>query len=138
MEANVSWKDGMRFIGAADSEFEVPMDATVKHGGQGKGASPMELFAIGLAGCSGMDVVSILRKKKQEFKEFDMKVSVNRAADHPKVFKDVLIEYIVKGKNLDPKAVERSVELSVERYCSGIAMLSKTAEINTKVTVLEV
>jgi putative redox protein len=137
MEAKVTWQEGMHFLGSADSGYQISMDASPNHGGEGDGASPMELFAIGMAGCTGMDVVSILRKKKQDFSKFEMKVSVNRSSEHPKVFEGILIEYIVNGHTLDPKAVERSVELSVERYCSGIAMLSKSAEIKTKVTILE-
>ena len=113
------------------------LEAGESQGGSGNAARPMELFAIGVAGCTAMDVISILRKKQQDVTNFEVKVHVDRAEQHPKVFTNILIEYVVTGKNLDRKAVERSVELSETKYCPGIAMLSKAASIQSKITLIQ-
>jgi putative redox protein len=137
MDAKVTLQSGMKFLGVADSGNEIPLDAGEHQGGAGEGSSPMELLAIGVAGCTAMDVISILRKKKQDVSGFEVKVHVDRSEQHPKVFTKMLIEYVVTGKNLEAKAVERSVELSETKYCSGIAMLSKAAPIQSKITLIE-
>ena len=137
MDAKVTLQNGMNFLGVPDSDYEVQLDASESQGGAGKGARPMELLAMGVAGCTAMDVISILRKKKQEVTHFEVKVHVDRSEQHPKVFTNMQLEYVVTGKNLDQKAVERSVELSETKYCSGIAMLSKAVPIHSKITVIQ-
>ena len=137
MDAKVTWKKGLSFNGVAGSGFEIPLGTSVEHGGAGDGASPMELLLIGLGGCTGMDVISILEKKRQEVTHFEIKLHGIRAEEHPKVYKEITLEYIVTGHNVDPEAVKRAVELSETKYCSASAMLNKTAEIKTKITVLE-
>ncbi len=137
MDAKVTWFKGLSFTGSADSGYELPLGGKKAAGGEEDGFLPMELFAIGLAGCTGMDVISILQKMRQDVTSFDVKVHAERVNEHPKVFSDILIEYIFKGNNLDPKAVEKAVSLSEERYCPGQAMLEKTANISHKITILE-
>jgi putative redox protein len=137
MEAKVSWKGRMSFTGSADSGFEVPLGTVPAVGGDEDGFKPMELFLIGLAGCTGMDVISILRKKRQEVTFFEVKVQSERTDAHPRVFTRILVEYILAGPNLDMSAVERAVDLSTTRYCPGQAMLSKTAQIDSKITILD-
>ena len=137
MDAKVTWKKGLSFNGVAGSGFEIPLGTSVEHGGAGDGASPMELLLIGLGGCTGMDVISILEKKRQEVTHFEIKLHGIRAEEHPKVYKEITLEYIVTGHNVDPEAVKRAVELSETKYCSASAMLNKTAEIKTKITVHE-
>ena len=137
MDAKVTLQSGMKFLGVADSGNEIPLDTGELQGGSGEGSRPMELLAIGVAGCTAMDVISILRKKKQDVTGFEVKVHVERSEQHPKVFTNMLLEYVVTGRNLDPKAVERSVELSETKYCPGIAMLSKVAPIQSKITLIE-
>lgn len=137
MKSKVVWKGGMAFTGSSESGFSVPLDAKEEFGGQGLGFQPLQLFAIGLAGCTALDVISILQKKRQEVAEFEVSVSTERAEEHPKVFTNILIEYRVTGKNIDQQAVERAVELSETRYCSAQAMLAKTAEINHKIIIEE-
>ena len=96
------------------------------------------LIAIGAAGCSSMDVISILRKKKVPFTAFECKVHVESVRDqHPHVFELMEFEYILTGQGINPADVQRAVQLSEEKYCQGIAMLSKTAEIRSKVTIIE-
>ena len=138
MEAKVTWKGDMTFIGRADTGFSVQLDSAEAAGGHNDGFRPTELIAIGLVGCTGMDVISILRKKRQEVTAFEVKAHIIRADEHPKVFTNIEIEYIVAGKNIDPAAVDRAVQLSEERYCPSIAMLRKAAEITNRITIHQV
>ena len=137
MNVKAVWKGGMAFTGVNDEGYLVSMDASVKVGGQDLGFRPLQLLAIGLAGCTGMDVISILQKKRQDVTGFEVNAEVERAAEHPKVFTKIILTYTVKGKNLDPQAVERAVELSETKYCGAQAMLSKTAEIIHKIVLEE-
>ena len=135
MESKVVWKGGMAFTGSANSGYLIPLDAKKAVGGQDMGFQPLQLFAIGLVGCTGMDVISILKKKRQEVTEFEVSAQIENAQEHPKVFTKILLEYKVTGKNLDQDAVERAVELSETRYCPAQAMLDKTAEISHKIII---
>lgn len=137
MESKVVWKGGMAFTGSSDSGYLIPLDARKKAGGQEMGFQPLQLFAIGLVGCTGMDVISILTKKRQEVTEFEVSAHIERAEEHPKVFTKIVIEYKVTGKDLDQQAVERAVELSETRYCPAQAMLEKAAEISHKIIIQE-
>jgi len=138
MGASVVWKGGMSFDGSADSGFTLPLGTSPEVGGSNDGFRPMELLLVGLAGCTAMDVISILKKKRQQVTGFEVKVHGDRADSHPRVYTDITIEYIVSGQNIDPAAVERSVELSETRYCSAQAMLGKVARISHKITIQEV
>ena len=137
MNAKAIWKGGMAFTGVNDEGYLLPMDASAKVGGQDLGFRPLQLLAIGLAGCTGMDVISILQKKRQEVTGFNVTAEVERANEHPKVFSRIILTYTVKGKNLDSQAVERAVELSETKYCGAQAMLGKTAEITHKIVLEE-
>ena len=137
MNAKAVWNGDMGFTGANQEGFLVPMDADKRVGGHDMGFRPLELLAIGLAGCTGMDVISILKKKRQEVTQFEVNAEVERATEHPKVFTKILLEYKFSGKNLDPQAVERAVELSETKYCGAQAMLRETAEITHKITITQ-
>ena len=137
MNAKAIWKGGMAFTGVNDEGYLVPMDASAKVGGQDVGFRPLQLLAVGLAGCTGMDVISILQKKRQEVTGFEVSAEVERSTEHPKVFTKIILTYTVKGNNLDPQAVERAVELSETKYCGAQAMLKKTAEITHKIVLEE-
>ncbi len=137
MDAKLTWKSGMAFNGIADSNIDVPMDATIEHGGAGTGAAPMEFMLMGLGGCTAMDVISILQKKRQEVTNFEIILHADRATEHPKVFTHVTIEYVVTGHNIDAEAVARAVELSETKYCSGIAMMRKATNLSTSYRVVE-
>lgn len=137
MEGSVVWKGKMGFTGKAGSGFSLPLDTSVETGGDDQGFRPLELLLVGLAGCTSMDVISILQKKQQQVTGFEVKVNGERATDHPKVFTQIEVEYIVTGANINPAAVERAVELSETKYCSAYAMLSKAVKIGHKVTILE-
>jgi putative redox protein len=137
LKAKAIWENDMAFTGSTDGRFTVRMDASEEVGGHDSGFRPTDLLVIGLAGCTGMDVISILKKKRQEVTSFQVLVNAQKAEEHPKVFTQIQIEYVVTGKNVDPLAVERAVELSETRYCPSIAMLGKTAEITHKITINE-
>jgi putative redox protein len=125
MKATVQWKENMTFIGLPDSGFPVQMDADSYFGGTNQGVRPMEMVALGLASCTGMDVLSILRKKRQQVTQFEVRVNAPRSPEPPQVFTSVRITYIVAGRNVDETAVLRSIELSMTKYCPVQVMLSQ-------------
>ena len=129
MNAKVTWKGRMSFEGSATSGFTLPLDTHPSVGGDDNGFEPLELVAIGLGGCTAMDVISILQKKRQDITGFEVNIAAERATDHPKVFTHVKVEYIVRGHQVDRAAVERAIELSVTKYCPAQAMLAKAVEI---------
>ena len=137
MDAKVTWKKGLSFTGTANSGYVLNLGGKKAVGGDEDGFLPMEMFAIGLAGCTAMDVISILEKMRQKVTAFEVKVHADRVDQHPKIFSDILIEYVVTGQNLDPSAVEKAVKLSEERYCPGQAILEKSANISHKITLIE-
>ncbi len=127
--AKIKLIEGMRFTGSADSGHEVVMDANASVGGGNTGSRPMELLLVGFGGCSGMDVISILRKKKQAVSNFELSVTGEKAEGHPHVYTTLHIEYEITGKDVSEEAVKRAIELSLGKYCSVGAMLGSTAEI---------
>ncbi len=135
MDANVTWKKGMSFEGTADSGFKVDLGTGAQFGGDDDGFRPLELMLVSLGGCTGMDVISILQKKRQDVTGFEVKVHAERASDHPKVFTSVTVEYIVSGNNIDPEAVNRAVELSITKYCPAQTMLAQAVPITHKITI---
>ncbi len=137
MDATVTLQEGMHFIGTADTGHPVHMDSDQSVGGTDSAARPMELFLIGLGGCTAMDVVSILRKKRQDVTGLELRLHADRAEEHPKVFTAITIEYIVRGRGVDPAAVERAMDLSRDRYCPAQAMLALAAPIALTYTIVE-
>jgi putative redox protein len=121
-KATVRFTGGMQFVGQGGTSGKTcTMDAAPEAGGQNTGARPMEVLLFGLGGCTGMDVVSILRKKRQPFTGVEMNLAGDRAPDNPKRYTAIHIEYVVHGKGVDPKAVEDAIRLSEEKYCSARA-----------------
>lgn len=137
MQASVNWDHGLTFAGTADSGFEVPLGGAASVGGDDDGFRPLELMLVSLAGCTGMDVISILQKKRQEITGFRVNVDAERAEEHPKVFTAITVHYEVRGHNVDSNAVERAIELSETRYCPAQAMLVKSVPIEHKYTIVE-
>jgi putative redox protein len=137
MEVKAVWNGKMSFEGSVSSGFKLPMDTSTESGGEDNGFRPMELLLVGLAGCTAMDVISILKKKRQEVTDFEVRVHGERATEHPKIFTDIHLEYVVTGKSIEREAVERAVELSEEKYCSAQAMLNKAAHIPHTITLIE-
>lgn len=135
MEIKVTWNKKLSFTGTSEKNFTVPLDVEPSVGGEDRGFEPMELIAIGLAGCTATDTISILQKKRQDVTAFEVQVHAERAVEFPKVFTNITIEYIVEGNNVDPAAVERSIELSETKYCPAQAMLSKACNIEHKYSI---
>lgn len=129
MDVTLNWRGRMNFEGAGPSGFTQRLDTDQTSGGDNNGARPMEMIALGLAGCTAMDVISILTKKKQMISDFKVEFHGERAEEHPKVFTASVIEYHVYGTNVEEAAVVRAIELSAEKYCPAQAMLSKAFPI---------
>jgi putative redox protein len=137
VEAKVKWQGRLTFTGSSDSGFQVPLGSDPAVGGDNDGFRPMELLAVGLAACTAMDVISILSKKRQEVTDFEVQVHAGRAAEHPKVITDAVIEYFITGKNLDESALLRAIGLSATRYCPAQAMFSQLMPIELKYNLYE-
>ena len=137
MDAKVTWQKGLSFSGTADSGFELPLGADPEVGGANDGFRPLELMAVSLAGCTAMDVISILTKKKQDVSAFEVKVHADRAGGHPKVFTQIVITYLVAGHGIDETAVRRAIELSATSYCPAQAMIGKVVGIELNYELYE-
>lgn len=129
MKVKIKQVQGITFIGKADSNHWVTVDGPESFSGSEAAARPMELLLISLGTCTASDVASILKKKRVDLDKFDINITAERAKEHPKVFTKINIEYEFTGKNLKNEDIERSIELSQNKYCSVSAMLSKTVNI---------
>lgn len=130
MNALVRYTGNMTFLGKSDTNHYIVMDTSKKIGGEESASKPVELILIGLGGCTGVDVVSILKKMRVPFDNLEILISAEQSDDFPKVFTKIHIEYIFYGSSLKKEHVERAINLSKEKYCSISAMLSKSAEIS--------
>lgn len=128
-KATVRQVHGMTFTGKANSNHWVIMDGSLEEGGSAAATSPKEIVLIGLGGCTGMDVASILKKKRVRLEEFEVHITAEEADDFPRIFTKIHIEYVFRGKNLKPLDVEKAIELSQTKYCSVTAMLQKSAVV---------
>ena len=136
-KAQVTWSGpGMRLIGETDSSPAIVVDSSGEYGTH-SGPAPMELILIGLAGCTAMDVISIMEKKRQPMTNLQVKVEAERAEVHPKVYTKIHLDYLAYGTGISEKALERAIELSEKRYCSVQAMLSKTADISSSYQIIK-
>lgn len=138
VQAKVKWVDGLQFVGESQTKHAIVMDADPEVGGTDTGMRPMELLLIGLGGCSGMDVASILQKKRQQIADIEINVKGNKAETYPKKYTDIEIEFIVKGKEVSEEAVKKAVEASMEKYCSVKATLEGTAKITWSYKIVQV
>ena len=137
MNISVNWIDGMLMVGKSHSGHSITMDGPPEIGGNNLGVRPMEMLLLGVAGCTMIDVVTTLKKMRQDLTNCETKLSAERADEHPKVFTDIHIQFIVKGQDLDPKKVEKAITLSAEKYCSASIMLGKTASISHDFEIVE-
>ena len=128
---------GMTFSGNAGDDFFVRMDAGPAVGGDDSGFRPMQLLLVSLGGCISMDVISILRKKRQDITGFEIHLDAQQASEHPRVFTHINVNYIIRGRGIKPAAVERAIELSETTYCPAQAMLAKTAAIEHSYEIVE-
>ncbi len=137
MTARVKLETGMQFDAEAGSGHHMTLDAAEHGGGHDAGARPMELLLMGLGGCTGMDVISILRKKRLQVTGYEVHVTGIRAEDHPMVFVEITVEHVVTGYHIQPEAVARAIQLSEERYCGAGAMLGKVAHLTHTFRIVE-
>jgi len=133
VKARLEWKEKMQFVGQAGDSPSVILDNP-----DGKtGPTPMEMVLMGIAGCTAMDVISIMRKKRAHVTGFQVNITGERADDHPRRYTKVFIEFVLEGKGLSPKDVERSIEVSATKYCSAIASVSAPVETSYRIVEKE-
>ncbi len=129
-EVRAKWTGDMQFVAWANSGHAVVMDTAPQVGGTNTAIRPMELLLVGLAGCTGMDVVSILRKMRVKFDRFEVRVKAEKAPQHPKVYTKIELEYLIWGKDIPEQMFQKAINLSQERYCSASVMLGKSAQLS--------
>ncbi|WP_299878788.1 OsmC family protein [uncultured Cocleimonas sp.] len=129
MNTRVKWLDNMSFVGESGSGHSVVMDGPPEHGGRNLGIRPMEMLLLGLGGCASFDVVSMLKKSKQDIVDCEVEITAERAETEPKVFTNIHLHFIISGNDISEKRVVRAIELSADKYCSASIMLGKTAKI---------
>lgn len=137
MKARVKWVEGRTFVGQSESGHNVVLGTAHGPDGQKPGPSPMELILIGTGGCSAFDVVHILEKGREAVEDCVVEIDADRADQDPKVFTRIHMHFVVKGRGLSAKKVERAIALSIEKYCSASAMLAKTAAITHDFEVVD-
>jgi putative redox protein len=133
----LTWKGKLRFEAKNEKGLSVNFDAPAEYGGEDTALTPMETVLASLAGCTSFDVVTILKKKRQNILGYSVETEAERTEEPPEVFTKIHIKYIVKGKNISKEAVERAIQLSFDKYCSIGAMLKKTAEITTSYEIIQ-
>nr|CRH08168.1 Conserved protein of unknown function. putative protein yhfA [Candidatus Magnetococcus massalia] len=135
--ARVKLIEGMQMLGESGSGHTTVMDAAESVGGRNMGVRPMELLLMGMGGCSSIDVMQILRKGRHQIDDCEAKLSATRSETEPKVFTQIKLHFTLTGNGLTAKAVERAIDLSMEKYCSASIMLGKTAAIETSYDIIE-
>lgn len=132
MDVNLEWDDGLRFISDSGSKHQIVLDGSVEHGGKNSGLRPMEALLSSLGSCTGMDLVTILKKKKKNPEKLKIKLHGERTANHPHVFKTISMEYQIWGKDITDSDVQWALDLSLNKYCSVAAMLKACCNLNFK------
>jgi putative redox protein len=128
VNASARWTgEKLDFIGTSYKGHQIPMG--------GDNISPSQMLLLGLAGCTGMDVVSILQKKRQAVRDVQVQIAAHQPDEYPRPYHTIEIKYIVRGDNIDPKAVERAIALSEEKYCIVSQTLQREVEIKTSFEV---
>jgi putative redox protein len=130
LTARVTYVDGLQFVGEGGSGHAVVMDGVEKFGGRDTGLRPTELILIGLGGCSGMDVISVLKKKRQDVTGLDMHVSGTKREGHPSKIEDMVIRFTIRGRGVSEEAVKRAITLSMEKYCSVKSTLEEEGTVD--------
>lgn len=129
MKARIKWVQDVMFIGESGSGHAVVLDGAPEAGGRNLGMRPMELVLLGVGGCTSFDVVSILKKQRQNVLDCVAEMQAERAPSDPKVFTKIHIHFVVTGKDLKDEQVKRAIELSADKYCSASIMLKPKVEI---------
>lgn len=137
MKARIKWVEERTFVGESGSGHKIVLGTASGPEGRTPGPSPMELMLIGAGGCSAYDVVHILEKGREPVEDCSVELDADRAEEDPKVFTRIHMHFVVKGRGLSEKKVERAVALSLEKYCSASAMLAKSATITHDLVVVD-
>ena len=137
MKTKLSWAGGAAFIGESSGGHRVVMDGPPEGGGRNLGPRPMEMVLLGMGACSSYDVVSILKKSRQPIDDCQVEISAERADEIPQVFTEIHLHFILSGRDLKEKQVEKAINLSAEKYCSASIMLGKTARITHSYEIRE-
>lgn len=137
MESVARWVDGLKFEGKFSTGHAITMDTSIEQGGTDSGPRPVELLLAGLAGCTGMDVIAILKKKRQDVTAFTVHVQGERRNEQPRSFTKLHVVYEVTGRKIDAEAVRQAVHLSEDKYCSVAAMLRCAAPITREIRIAE-
>lgn len=138
MKARVKWLDHMSFVGESGSGHSFVLDGSPDHGGRNLGVRPMESVLIGLGGCSAYDVMSMLKKSRQEVTNCEVFLEAKRADRVPAVFTSIQLTYVIEGRNLAESQVQRAVTLSMEKYCSVTKMLETSVDISHELKMISV
>ena len=129
LTGSVTWLDQMAMVATSGSGHEIVLDAAAAHGGEDRGARPKELTLLSLGGCTGMDVLAIMRKMQVPFTRFSIDLEADTSDEHPQVFTEIRLIYRTEGEGVLREKVDRAIELSQERYCGVTHMLNKTAKL---------
>jgi len=133
----LDWQGNYRFIAKNEKGLSVDFDAPIPNGGEETALSPMENVLASLAACSSYHVVSILRKKRQDFSDYSVEMTADRKDEPPRVFTNIHLKYIIKGKSISKVAVESAIRLSEEKYCSVGGMLKNAAKITSSYEIIK-
>ena len=137
LKAQVSWVGDRTFLGRSGSSHSVIMDVDADSGGHNAGVRPMEMMLLGMGGCTAFDVVHILQKGREPVEGCIVELEGERANEEPRVFTRIQVKFVISGRGLDVKKVERAVELSADKYCSATIMLEKTAKITHEIEIVD-
>ena len=137
MNISVKWIDGMLMVGKSDSGHAVVMDGPPEIGGENLGVRPMEMLLLGMTGCTVIDVISTLKKMREDVVDCQTQVSADRSEEYPKVFTNIHVHFVLRGKQLNPLKVDKAIKLSAEKYCSASIMMGKTAIITHDYEIIE-
>jgi putative redox protein len=137
MKSRITWIQDVMFVAESGSGHTVVMDGAPEAGGRNMGFRPMEMVLMGLGGCSAFDIVMILKRSRENVTDCVVELEAQRAETDPKVFTKIELRYIVTGRSLDRKKVERAVNLAAEKYCSASAMMAKTAQLSHVIEIIE-
>jgi putative redox protein len=137
MKARVKWVEQVSFLGETESNHAILMDGAPAAGGRNLGPRPMEMLLLGAGGCTSFDVVSILKKSRQDISDCYVELEAERADTDPKVFTKIHMHFVVTGRGVKPEVVEKAIKLSAEKYCSASIMLGQTASITHDFEIVE-
>jgi len=138
MKATVKWLDNMSFVGESGSGHSVVMDGPPESGGRDMGIRPMEMVLLGMGGCTAFDAVFILKKARQDITDCRVELAAQRATEVPKVFTKIHAHYVITGRNLNEKQVERAINMTAEKYCSVSIMLQASVELSHDFEIIDV